>query len=137
MPALPNETVTNPGVPSNRVYAVMAHTPWYQIEGRARLARDVGCSRSTITRLISGRIRPSLHLAQAVTESLCLRLKRSLSVADVFAPEGTYAEPSTCVLCGCKSGCMPPDAYDRRDQLKPEYRASKPGDWCRYPASDS
>lgn len=116
----------------NRVRVLMVHAPRYGFQGQARLAADAGVSRSTISRLISGRINPSFRLAQAVTAALekhlKTQMKRPLCLREVFSPDGAYPTPSGCALAGCR-GCMPEEAYDAEGSLKPAYRDLRPGDW--------
>lgn len=112
----------------NRVRVLLVHIPRYSIRGQARLAQDVGVSRSTISRLVSGRINPSHALAQGVTTALSRHLGRPLDPRDVFSLDGGYLTPSGCGLCGCH-GCLPADAWGADDVLRPEWRGQRPGDW--------
>jgi transcriptional regulator with XRE-family HTH domain len=112
----------------NRVHILLMHAPRYSFQGQARLATDVGCARSTVSRLVNGRTRPSYQLAQAVVAALGRQLQRPLDPADVFSLTGEYPTPSGCALAGCK-GCMPEEAYDAQGDLRPEFRAMRPGDW--------
>ncbi len=112
----------------NRIRTLMIHAPRYSFQGQARLAADAGVSRSTISRLLSGRINPSFRLAQAVTVSLEKHLKRPLDPREVLSPDGTYPTASGCEIASCR-GCMPEEAYDSHGTLKPEYRDVRPGDW--------
>ena len=113
---------------SNRIRTLMMHAPRYSFQGQARLASDAGVSRSTISRLLGGRINPSFRLAQAVTSALEKSLKRPLDPREILSPDGTYPTPSGCELAGCR-GCMPEEAYDKEGRLRPEYRDLRPGDW--------
>lgn len=131
---IPGAPGRNRTVPCNRVKILMAHALKYGFQGQARLATDAGVSRSTISRLISGRINPSFRLAQAVTSALEMRLKRPLSVRELLSPDGTYPTASGCELAGCR-GCMPEEAYDVQGDLRPEFRAMRPGDWTLSPAA--
>lgn len=112
----------------NRIRTLMIHAPHYSFQGQARLAADAGVSRSTISRLVRGRINPSFRLAQAVTAALEKHLKRPLDPREVLSPDGTYPTASGCEIAGCQ-GCMPEEAYDPQGTLKPEYRDLRPGDW--------
>lgn len=114
----------------------MIHAPRYSFQGQARLACDAGVSRSTISRLLGGRINPSFRLAQAVTAALEKSLKRPLDPREVLSPDGTYPTPSGCELAGCR-GCMPEEAYDKEGRLRPEYRDLRPGDWSLSRSSQS
>jgi len=120
----------------NRVRVLMVHAPRYGFQGQARLAADAGVSRSTISRLISGRINPSFRLAQAVAAALEKQLKRPLSLRETFSPDGKYPTPSGCALAGCR-GCMPEEAYDAEGSLRPEYRDLRPSDWSLARPSQS
>jgi len=112
----------------NRLHVLLAHTSRYAFEPQARLAQDVGVSRSTISRLMNGQTRPSYGLVQRVTAVLETALGRPLDPRELFSPDGTYPTPSGCRLCGC-AGCMPELAYDRWGQLRTEFKQQQPGDW--------
>lgn len=117
---------------TNRVRPIMIHTSWYCIDGQHRLAKDCQVSPSTISRLLRGETDPSYLIAAAVTEALEKRLGNPLSMRDVFTTDGTYPTPCVCDLRSFCKGCFPPEAYDADDNMKPEYRDLRPGDWCRY-----
>jgi DNA-binding XRE family transcriptional regulator len=119
----------------NRVAVLLVHIPIFSIRGQARLAEDIGVSRSTISRLVSGRINPSYRLARAVTDALERRLGRPLDMRDIFSTDGTYLTPSGCGLCQC-NGCLPEQAWGEDGTLKPEWRGARPGEWsCARPAN--
>lgn len=65
----------------NRLPAVMVHISRYAFEGQARLAADVGVSRSTISRFLRGHTSPSYSLVEAVTRALSARLGKALGPA--------------------------------------------------------
>ncbi|MES2461989.1 MAG: helix-turn-helix transcriptional regulator [Armatimonadota bacterium] len=112
---------------------MLLHIPWYSIEGQARLAADVRVSRSTISRLINGRITPSYSLVMKVTDAVSRRLGKPIDARDLFTTDGSYPTSSACALCDC-DGCLPPWAWDeRRDRLRPEWQTARPGDWSRSP----
>lgn len=132
-------SATSSGFVSNRIRALLVHIPHYCFEGQARLARDAGVSRSTISRLINGRINPSFRLVRAVTDALSRRLDEGadypvplpLDPREVFTTEGApYPTPSACTLCGCR-GCLPEEAYDRSGNRRPDWKDARPGDWSR------
>ena len=113
----------------NRVGAIMLHIPWYTFRGQVRLARDVGVSRSTVCRMLSGKSAPSYPVMAGVVAALARRLNRPLELGEVFSPDGAFPTPSVCRLCGC-NGCLPAQAYDKRDDtLRPEYRDVRSGAW--------
>lgn len=112
----------------NRLSILMAHTCRYSFEGQARLARDVGVSRSTICRLINGRTKPTATLVRKVSAALSLALACPLSPRDLFSPDGTYPTASGCALCHCP-GCIPEYAFDRCGERKEAYLTMQPGDW--------
>ena len=132
-PDAPGETPRKPRPASrprtyNRIHTLMVHAPRYSFQGQARLAKDAGVSRSTISRLLRGHINPSFRLAQAVTAALEKHLKRPLDPRELLSPDSTYPTASGCALAGCR-GCMPEEAYDAEGNLRPEYRDLRPGDW--------
>jgi len=112
----------------NRVPVLLVHIPKLSIRGQARLAAEVGVSRSTVSRLVNGRINPSYRLARGVTDALERFLGRPLDMRDVFSTDGTYLEPSGCKLCLC-GGCLPESAWQDDGTLKPEWKEARPGDW--------
>lgn len=124
---------TGPRV-QNRVRILLMHIPHLSIQGQARLAARAGVSRSTISRLVRGRISPSYHLARAVTTALERQLGWPLDMRDVFTTDGTYPHASGCALCRCE-GCLPEEAYDAEGDLRPEWKGARPGDWSRSPES--
>ena len=83
--------------------------------GRPASPTTPGVSRSTISRLLRGRINPSFRLAQAVTAALEKHLRRPLDLRELLSPDGTYPTASGCALAGCR-GCMPEEAYDAEGQ---------------------
>lgn len=114
----------------NRVGAIMLHIPWYTFRGQVRLARDVGVSRSTVCRMLSGRSAPSYPVMAGVVTALSRRLNRPLELGEVFSPDGAFPTASVCRLCGC-GGCLPAQAYDKEeDTLRPEYRNVRSGAWA-------
>lgn len=123
---------TNPHV-QNRVAVLLTHIPFFSIQGQARLAARAGASRSTISRLVHGRINPSYRLAQAVTAALERQLGAPLDMRDVFTTDGTYPTASGCALCRC-GGCLPEHAYDAEGNLLPAWKEARPGDWSLAPA---
>ncbi len=127
----PNTTVwrtSNLQPVQNRVEVLLVHIPKLSIRGQARLAAEVGVSRSTVSRLVNGRINPSYRLARGVTTVLERLLGYPLDMRDVFSTDGTYLTPSDCVLCRC-GGCLPDRAYDLDGNLRPDWRGQRPGDW--------
>lgn len=122
---------------SNRIRCFMLHIAMYSIEGQRRLARDVGVSHSTISRLVRGETAPSFQLAEAVTQALSRRLGVPVSIRDVFTTDGTYPTPCVCDLTPDCKGCFPPEAYTEDGTMKPEYRDLRPSDWCRFPPMES
>jgi len=134
-PARPRPPGDLPAV-QNRVAAVMQHTSRYAFRGKSRLARDARVSRSTITRLLAGRARPSFALACAVTRALEAALHTRLDPRELFSLDGTFPTPSGCRLAGCR-GCFPEEAYDADGNLRPQFRGQAPGEWSRSPEPDS
>ena len=112
----------------NRVQVFLVHIPRLSICGQARLAAEAGVSRSTVSRLVGGRINPSYRLARSVTSVLERMLGKPLDMRDVFSTDGTYLTPSGCALCGC-GGCLPEAAWGEDGTLKPQWRDARPGDW--------
>ena len=120
----------------NRIRSILVHTSRYSFEGQARLACDIGVSRSTVCRIMSGRNNPSFRMVRSITEALERALNRPIDPREVFSPNGTYPTASCCALCGCAHGCMPEYVFDGHDRVKPQYREMKPGDWSVSAATE-
>ena len=120
----------------NRVPILLVHIPKLSIRGQARLAAEVGVSRSTVSRLVNGKINPSYRLARSVTDALERFLGRPLDMRDVFSTDGTYLTPSGCTLCRC-GGCLPDVAWHDDGTLKPEWKKARPGDWSIARSADA
>ena len=126
--------IPDPGFYTTRLGVVLRHTTRYAFEPQARLAHDVHVSRSTISRIVNGRCQPSFLLAARIAEALAADLGCPIQARDVFSPDGTFAEPSGCRLCGCK-GCLPEEAFDRHGNRTAAFRGQKPGEWSLSDAS--
>ena len=133
--AMPRPTKINAAQPRNRLLALMAHTTRYAFQGETRLALDAGVSKSAVCRLLNGRSSPSYALVLAITRALEKHLGRQLDPRDIVSTDGTYPTASACGLAGCR-GCLPAEAYDENDRLKPEYRHIQPGEWSAGLSSD-
>lgn len=125
----------------NRILALMAHTNRYAFKGESRLAHDAGVSKSAVCRLLNGQSSPSFALVSALTHALEPHLQgglegRRLDPHELISLDGTYPTASACALAGCKS-CLPAEAYDEHNRLKPEFKDMKPGQWSLSPASTS
>ena len=113
----------------NRIMALMAHTTRYAFQGETRLANDAGVSKSAVSRLLTGQSSPSFALVVALTKALEKRLGRPLDPRDLISLDGNYPTASACELAGCR-GCLPAEAYDKHNRIKPEYKDMKPGQWA-------
>jgi transcriptional regulator with XRE-family HTH domain len=116
----------------NRIRCFLIHIPRYSIEGKKRLAEDIGVSPSTISRLVRGETAPTYQLADAVTRALSKRMGVPLEIRDVFTTDGTYLTACVCDLSPNCNGCYPPEAYDDDDTMRPEFREMRPGAWCTF-----
>ena len=122
---------------TNRLRAVLLHVPYYTFEGCAKLARDTGLARSTVSRLIRGKISPSYVVVESIARAISHRWGNRLDPREVFTTNGSYPTPSTCALMGC-SGCLPPEAWsEATDTLRPKWKQQRPGDWCHYQGDES
>ena len=106
----------------------MAHTTRYSFKGQARLAQDAGVERSTISRLIAGRTRPSFSLIFTIAELFEQQLGVPLDPRELISVTGSYRTPSVCALCGC-TGCLPAEAYDENDCRRETCEDMQPGQW--------
>lgn len=112
----------------NRIFAVMMHTTRYAFKAQARLAADCGVSPSTISRLLTGFSSPSFVLVDAVTKALEKQLGVPLDPRELVSVDGDFPTRFTCDLCRC-GGCLPYEAWDEDDHLRPEYKGVRPGEW--------
>jgi len=123
----------------NRILALMAHTTRYAFKGESRLAKDAGVSKSAVCRLLNGQSSPSFALVSSITRALEPHLQRGLQGQrldphELISLDGTYPTASACQLAGCK-GCLPAQAYDEHNDLRPEFLGIKPGQWSLSPTS--
>lgn len=121
--------------PHNRIAAVMAHTTRYAFRGGPRLASDAGLSRSALNRLINGLTSPTFASVYGITKALERQLDKQLDPRELVSLDGNYPTSSVCQLVGCK-GCLPDEAYDENERIKPEYSGVRPGRWSNK-AQDS
>lgn len=112
----------------NRLRAVMSHSVRYSFKGETRLAEDAGVSKSALNRLVNGQSSPSFVLVCALSGALSKELSRRIEPSELVSYDGTYLTRFVCQLCGCK-GCLPGEAYDEEENLRPEYSHIKPGQW--------
>lgn len=119
-----------------RIRDVMLHINWYSFRPQARLARDSGVSAAVISRLIRGQSQPSLAVALRITRALSHRLGKPLDVFEVFSLDGTYPTASVCRLTGCHN-CLPPEAYDAQENLRPEFNRIAAGQWSFSPSAQN
>lgn len=119
-----SQFITTPRV-ANRLRSILFHVPFYSIEGLARLAKDTGFSKSTISRLANQKSSPSYLLTAAIVEALSKRSGFPISAQEIFSSSGRYPTSSVCRVMGCK-GCLPPEAWDEAtDTLRPQWRLAQ------------
>lgn len=85
----------------NRVAQLMAYTTRYAFKSETCLARDVGVSKSAISRLVQRYTCPSFALVTAITHALEKALGVPLDPREVVSTNRTYPTPSVCDLVGC------------------------------------
>ena len=113
---------------TNRINAVIEHIPWYGFRTQVRLAHDSQVSEAAISRLLRGESQPSLVVALQVTQAIARRLQRHIDVCELFSLDGSFPTASVCALVGCRN-CLPECFYDERENLKPQFRDARPGQW--------
>ncbi len=119
----------------------MAHTNRYAFKGESRLASDAGVSKSAVCRLLNGQSSPSFATVSALTLALEPHLQgglkgKGLNPFELISLDGSYPTASACELAGCK-GCLPAEAYDEHNRIKPEYKGVQPGQWSVSPSPSS
>lgn len=108
--------------------AVLAHTTRYAFKPEERLATDCQVASSTISRLVNGQSSPSFALMTVIAAALEKEFSKSIDPRELVTYTDRFPTPSVCTLCDCR-GCLPVEAFDEEDRLKPEYRTVKPGEW--------
>jgi transcriptional regulator with XRE-family HTH domain len=108
----------------------MEHIQDYYIEGASHFAKDAGISRSALSRLMRGESSPSYALVCALTKALEQKLGHRIDPRELISVDGTFLTPSICELVLC-NGCLPDCLYDEEDNVKPEYRHIRSGQWSR------
>ena len=126
--AVPNPPKITRRPVHNRLPAICAHTTRYAFQGETKLARDCGISRSALSRVMTGQSSPSFALITEVTNVLEKYLGKQIDPREIVSMDGTYPTESVCELVGC-SGCMPDEAYDNHENLRPQFRTMHPGQW--------
>lgn len=112
----------------NRIEAVMAHVDPYWSGGISRLARDVGVSKSAISRLVSGQANPSFVLVWKIARALEKRLGKPIDVCELVSLDGTYPTQSVCALCDCR-GCQVSGTSVVVDEMDPKFAHLRHGKW--------
>ncbi len=118
--------------PARKVYTrlpeILSHLCAFTFQPQARLAKEVGVSRSTISRLINGKIRPSPTLVKKIQQVLDRKLGRPIPTREWLSPDTTWPTAAVCKVLGCP-GCLPEQAYCADGSLKPAFRHIAPGTW--------
>jgi transcriptional regulator with XRE-family HTH domain len=91
------------------------------------LADDTGLSRSTVSRLIRGLSEPSFAVAAAITNALEKQSKQSFDPRELLTID-SFKTQHVCKLVGCP-GCLPDEAFNEDNELKPEFKSIRPGAW--------
>lgn len=140
MPARPGSIPKiNTSQVHNRILALMAHTNRYAFKGESRLAADAGVSKSAVCRLLNGQSSPSFALVSSLARALEPHLQNGLGGQrldphELISLDGTYPTASACALAGCR-GCLPAEAYDEDNRLRPQFRGMVPGQWSLSPTT--
>lgn len=111
-----------------RLPAILDHIPYYSFQGQARLASDVGTSRSTINRLIHNKCVPSFALVFGIQKALAMRLGRCIAIEEWLSLDNSWPTASICALLNMPP-CLPEQAYTADGSLKPAFKDIKPGTW--------
>lgn len=112
----------------NRVAAIMAHTTRYAFKGRSRLAADAGISRSALSRLMSGRTRPTYIVASRIANVLEKELGRRFDCRELVSENGQYPTTFVCELLGCP-GCLPHQVDSPDPRVRAAFAGVRPGTW--------
>jgi transcriptional regulator with XRE-family HTH domain len=113
---------------SNRIERLMSHTYRYAFKGRSRLAADSGVARSTITRILDGRTRPTFVVLCRIARALETAIGKPIDLREIVTIDGTFPTPHACQLVGCK-GCKPEKRYlddlQRSPVVMPDVRGDR------------
>lgn len=128
----PNVQVFGPVI--NRIADVMAHLDRYAFHGTVRLAMDARVSASSVSRLIHGKMNPSMRMAARIAAAFEREIGKPIDVRELLSESGSFPTRFVCDLVGCR-GCLPPNAYDEFGDLKPAFEGVAPGTWVcsRHP----
>lgn len=118
----------------NRISDVMAHIDRYAFHGTARLARDARVSASSVSRLIHGKMNPTMRMVARIAAAFERELGKPLDARELLSESGSFPTRFVCDLVGCR-GCLPLNAYDEFGDLKPAFEGITPGTWVcsRHP----
>jgi hypothetical protein len=94
-----------------------------------RLAADCVISKSAITRVLSGRSKPTFRIVCRITDAFERDFGQKFDVRDIFSETGEYPCTFCCRLVNC-SGCLPKAACLRDDGTKdPRFQDVQRGMW--------
>jgi transcriptional regulator with XRE-family HTH domain len=112
----------------------MAHTKRYAFKGVPRLAKDAGIHRTTLSRVMHGKINPSMRVVSRIATALEKEVGKKIDPREIYAENGDFPTRYTCDLVGCR-GCFPDAATDEFGDIKSAYRDVRLGQWVtsRYP----
>jgi DNA-binding XRE family transcriptional regulator len=93
-----------PSILANRVEDLMAHTTRYAFMGPSRLSKDSGVSRSTISRLMQGKSRPSYLTVLKLAAALERAVGGRIDLRDLVGLAHLPPSSTPCQIAGCP-GC--------------------------------
>ncbi len=111
-----------------RLGDVMMHITRYSFDGSARLAEDAQVTRSSISRILSGKMNPSFVMVARITGAIEEQLGFQIDPRDLISEAGAFRTPYVCEALHC-GNCLPDIAHDDSDRLSPQYKAILPGKW--------
>lgn len=111
----------------NRLRGFMTHSTRYSSKGRKRLVEDAKVSTASVKQLLAGKnANPSFVLVCRIVGALERAFGRRFDPREVVCENGVYLSPSLCSLLGCP-GCLPENAFDGHNELRPEFRQEDSG----------
>jgi len=113
-----------------RIAEAMMHTSRYSVEGKAKLARDCGVSKTTIQDLIAGTHNTTYTVLNAVLEALGREVGRTLDVRELVSFDGKFERP-ICAVVGCRN-CLPLESTLESGRIAPDYVGIKAGQWFSF-----
>ncbi len=111
-----------------RLGDVMMHITRYSFDGSARLAEDAQVTRSSISRILNGKMNPSFVMVARITGAIEEQLGFQIDPRDLISEAGAFRTPYVCEALHC-TNCLPEAARDDFERISPAFQTIRPGKW--------